>query len=185
MCVDRLHIVSLFLSNPCTPSTLSKEAFCPTEIPQPPFEWKYYHSLMTRYPSLVLGIWSTTPSQKVQRNAGTQDPLGGRVQVYGSVGGSFGVWWMSCGIKTGRKCGIYTKSNVKSYDVTNQCDADPPAKVQCMYTGQPQCVPNTQRLLRYKFKLRFWFHMNVHRETWLCASRFGWFWGCTIFSGIW
>jgi len=27
MCVDRFHIVSLFLSNPCTPSTLSKEAF--------------------------------------------------------------------------------------------------------------------------------------------------------------
>jgi len=46
MCVDRFHIVSLFLSNPCTPSTLSKEAFvyfvCPTEIPQPPFAWKYY-----------------------------------------------------------------------------------------------------------------------------------------------
>lgn len=49
MCVDRFHIVSLFLSNPCTPSTLSKEAFvyfvCPTEIPQPPFAWKYYLSL--------------------------------------------------------------------------------------------------------------------------------------------
>ena len=46
MCVDRFHIVSLFLSNPCTPSTLSKEAFvycvCPTEIPQPPFAWKCY-----------------------------------------------------------------------------------------------------------------------------------------------
>jgi len=46
MRVDRDHIVSLFLSNPCTPSTLSKEAFvyfvCPTEIPQPPFAWKYY-----------------------------------------------------------------------------------------------------------------------------------------------
>jgi len=43
MCVDCFHIVSLFLSNPCTPS---KEAFvyfvCPTEIPQPPFAWKYY-----------------------------------------------------------------------------------------------------------------------------------------------
>jgi len=40
MFVDHFHIVSLFLSNPCTPSTLSKEAFvyfvCPTEIPQPP-----------------------------------------------------------------------------------------------------------------------------------------------------
>ena len=49
MCVDRFHIVSLFLSNPCTPSTLSKEAFvyfvCPTEIPQPPFAWKCYLSL--------------------------------------------------------------------------------------------------------------------------------------------
>ena len=49
MCVDRFHIVSLFLSNPCTPSTLSKEAFvyfvCPTRIPQPPFAWKYYLSL--------------------------------------------------------------------------------------------------------------------------------------------
>ena len=48
MCVDRFH-VSLFLSNPCTPSTLSKEAFvyfvCPTRIPQPPFAWKYYLSL--------------------------------------------------------------------------------------------------------------------------------------------
>jgi len=50
MCVDRFHIVSLFLSNPCTPSTLSKEAFVyfvcpgPTEIPQPPFAWKYYSS---------------------------------------------------------------------------------------------------------------------------------------------
>ena len=46
MCEDCFHIVSLFLSNPCTPSTLSKEAFvyfvCPTEIPQPPFAWKYY-----------------------------------------------------------------------------------------------------------------------------------------------
>ena len=56
MCVDRFYIVSLFLSNPCTPSTLSKEAFvyfvCPTEIPQPPFAWKYYckyvcHSLLS------------------------------------------------------------------------------------------------------------------------------------------
>ena len=49
MCVNCFHIVSLFLSNPCTPSTLSKEAFvyfvCPTEIPQPPFAWKYYESL--------------------------------------------------------------------------------------------------------------------------------------------
>ena len=39
--------LSLFLSNSCTPSTLCKEAFvyfvCPTEIPQPPFAWKYYH----------------------------------------------------------------------------------------------------------------------------------------------
>ena len=45
MCVDRFHIVSLFLSNPCTPFTLSKEALvyfvCPTEIPQPPSAWKY------------------------------------------------------------------------------------------------------------------------------------------------
>ena len=41
MSVDRVHLVSLFLSNLCTPSTLSKEAFvyfvCPTEIPQLPF----------------------------------------------------------------------------------------------------------------------------------------------------
>jgi len=40
MCVDRFHIVSLFLSNPCTTGTLSKEAcvyfVCATEIPQPP-----------------------------------------------------------------------------------------------------------------------------------------------------
>ena len=43
MGVDRFHTVCLFLSSPCT---LSKEAFvyfvCPTEIPQPPFAWKYY-----------------------------------------------------------------------------------------------------------------------------------------------
>ena len=51
MCVDHFHIVSPFLSHPCTPSTLSKEAFvyfvCPTEIPQPPgpFAWKYYHTV--------------------------------------------------------------------------------------------------------------------------------------------
>jgi len=47
MGVDRFHIVSLFLSRPCTPSTLSQEALvyfvCPTKIPQPPFAWKYYH----------------------------------------------------------------------------------------------------------------------------------------------
>jgi len=46
MCVHRFHIVSLFFSNPCTSSTLSKEAFVyfvyPTEIPQPHFVWKYY-----------------------------------------------------------------------------------------------------------------------------------------------
>jgi len=46
MSVDRFHLVSLFISNPCTPSTLSKEAFvycvCPTEFPQAPFAWKYY-----------------------------------------------------------------------------------------------------------------------------------------------
>jgi len=45
MCVDCFQIVSLFLSNPCTPSTLSNEAFvyfvCLTENPQPPFAWKY------------------------------------------------------------------------------------------------------------------------------------------------
>ena len=53
MCVDRFHIASLFLSNPCTPSTLSKEVFvyfvCPTEIPQPPCAWKYY---------VVNSVWS-------------------------------------------------------------------------------------------------------------------------------
>jgi len=46
MCVDCFHIVCLFLSNPCTPSILSKEAFvyfvCPIQIPQPPFAWRYY-----------------------------------------------------------------------------------------------------------------------------------------------
>jgi len=46
MCVDCFRIVSPFLPNPRDPSTLSKEAFvyfvCPTEIPQPPFAWKYY-----------------------------------------------------------------------------------------------------------------------------------------------
>jgi len=56
MCVDRFHIVSLFLSNPCTPSTLSKEAFvyfvCPTEIPQPPFAWKYYSKKWGRLSSV-------------------------------------------------------------------------------------------------------------------------------------
>jgi len=45
MGVDRVHVVSLFLSNPSTPSTLSKKLFvyfvCPTEIPQTPFAWKY------------------------------------------------------------------------------------------------------------------------------------------------
>ena len=45
MYVDRFNIFSLFLSNPCTPSTLSKDAFvyfvCPTKIPQPPFAWKH------------------------------------------------------------------------------------------------------------------------------------------------
>jgi len=57
MCVDRFHIVSLFLYNPCTPSTLSKEAFvyfvCPAEIPQPPFAWKYYH-VGSWYPCICL-----------------------------------------------------------------------------------------------------------------------------------
>jgi len=53
--LDRFHIVSLFLSNPCTPSTLSKEAFvyfvlCPTEIPQPPFAWKYYRDVVQKVP---------------------------------------------------------------------------------------------------------------------------------------
>jgi len=42
--VSTLSLCSV--SIPCTPSTLSQEAFvyfvCPTEIPQPPFEWKYY-----------------------------------------------------------------------------------------------------------------------------------------------
>ena len=49
MGLHRFHIVSLFLSNPYIPSTLSKEAFvifvCPTEIPQPPFAWKYFPCL--------------------------------------------------------------------------------------------------------------------------------------------
>ena len=49
MCVDCFHIVSLFLSNPCTPSTLGKEAFvyfvCPTKFLQPPFAWTYHLSL--------------------------------------------------------------------------------------------------------------------------------------------
>jgi len=70
MCVDRFHIVSLFLSNPCTPSTLSKEAFmysvCPTEIPQPPFSWKYYESLR-----LALLRYTETPMNPplTQRNS--------------------------------------------------------------------------------------------------------------------
>jgi len=57
MCADRFHIVSLFLHNPCTPSTLCKEAFvyfvCPTEIPQPPFAWKYYFSQCILTPSII------------------------------------------------------------------------------------------------------------------------------------
>jgi len=61
MCVDRFHIVSLFLSNPCTPSTLSKEAFvyfvCPTEIPQPPFAWKYYRCARRLGCGLGTGQW--------------------------------------------------------------------------------------------------------------------------------
>jgi len=68
MCVDRFHIISLFLSNPCNPSTLCKEAFvnfvCPTDIPQPPFAWKYYRLCMvTKSISLhnliVLGLEDT------------------------------------------------------------------------------------------------------------------------------
>jgi len=49
MNVDRVHVVSLFLSNlytPSTPTTLSLESFvnfvCPNKIPQLPFTWKYY-----------------------------------------------------------------------------------------------------------------------------------------------
>ena len=45
-CVWTVSTLFLFFSNTCTPSTLSKEVFvyfvCPTEIPQPPFSWKYY-----------------------------------------------------------------------------------------------------------------------------------------------
>ena len=48
MCVDGFNIVSLFLSNPCISSTLSKEAFvyfmCPTKIQQPPFESFRFHN---------------------------------------------------------------------------------------------------------------------------------------------
>jgi len=51
MCVDCFHIVSLFLSNPCTPSTLCNQAIVyfvsPTEIAQLPFARKYYGDLRT------------------------------------------------------------------------------------------------------------------------------------------
>jgi hypothetical protein len=64
MGVDRFHIVSLFLSSPCTPSTLSKEAFvyfvCPTEIPQPPFAWKYYPRTTVVKGSLRCGLRTAT-----------------------------------------------------------------------------------------------------------------------------
>jgi len=46
--VDRVHVVSIFLSDLCspsTPSTLSLESLvyfvCPTKIPQLPFAWNY------------------------------------------------------------------------------------------------------------------------------------------------
>jgi len=46
MHVDHAHVVSPFLSNPFTSSTSNQESFVcfvfPTEIPQPPFAWKYY-----------------------------------------------------------------------------------------------------------------------------------------------
>ena len=47
MYVDHIHIASSVLSNPCTPSTPSKEQVvcfvCHTKIPQLPFTWKYYY----------------------------------------------------------------------------------------------------------------------------------------------
>ena len=65
MCVDRFHIVSLFLSNPCTPSNLSKEVFvyfvCPTEITQPAFAWKYYQSLTPIVLFGILLLFHSTP----------------------------------------------------------------------------------------------------------------------------
>ena len=68
MVVDRFHIVSLFLSNPCTPNTLSQEAFvyfvCPTKIPQPPFAWKYYLSSGNFKKTSANKYWQeTSPSQ--------------------------------------------------------------------------------------------------------------------------
>jgi len=72
MCADCFHIVSLFLSNPCTPSTLSMEAFvyfvCHTEIPQPPFAWKYYtHDVdaVNMQPALEQGGGKQTPSSGI------------------------------------------------------------------------------------------------------------------------
>jgi len=62
MGVDRFHIVSLFLSSPCTPSTLSKEAsvyfVCPTEISRPPFAWKYFINLYFNWVSLDCNLLS-------------------------------------------------------------------------------------------------------------------------------
>jgi len=52
------------------------------------------------------------------------------------------------------------------------------------------CIPRVHQIeklrflviLRYKFKLRFWFDFNLHRGIWL--SRFGGIRGCSIPSGI-
>ena len=65
MCVDRFHIVSLFLSNHCTPSNLSKEVFmyfvCPAEITQPAFAWKNYQSLTPIVLFGILLLFHSTP----------------------------------------------------------------------------------------------------------------------------
>jgi len=37
-------------------------------------------------------------------------------------------------------------------------------------------------ILQYKFKLRFWFDLNLYWENWISGS--GRFWRCSIFSGI-
>ena len=39
---------------------------------------------------------------------------------------------------------------------------------------------NFLTISRYRFKLRFWFNLNLYRGIWV--SRFWGFWGCSIFS---
>jgi len=70
MCLNRFHIVFLFLSDHCTPNTLSKEAFeyfvCPTEIPQPPFAWNII--CVPTIDLLYIFLWSWQPPWAISAN---------------------------------------------------------------------------------------------------------------------